>query len=759
MTTPAIWHPDPAVSREGFVSVLFRRRFQVTRPVRAVTLWVSASQRFELYLDGRRVARGPSRSGPWRWGVVPVRLTGLAAGAHVVAARVTHFGPHGGVGQLGGPAFFLLCADREEVALRTDDRWRCWHDRSREGGKEAVWGSRRFTYDIGAGEVVWGEHAPWGWESSRYRDGAWPMAREVCKRAADSWGNMLLGHVLRRDPLPPMEERAQRFQCVAEVATGLQAQAVRWIRGAGRLVVPARSTVRLVLDMGELTNAYPVLTVSGGRGALIRWVSVEAPFEGDNFLKGNRDVTRGKHLWGQCDEFHPDGGRRCVFSTLWFRPFRYVELTVSTKAEPAALEDVELLFTGFPLKQAARFSAYERMWEMSWRTVRLCSHETFFDCPHYEQLQFPGDTRVQAIFHYAVADEDRLARKAIDDFHGSRSPLGLTLCKYPSRSMQTLPTYALYWIGMMHDFRVYRGDADFLRPYMDGAREAMGWFERRVRRDGMLGLIEYAPFCDWAEAFPFGNAPQDEDGGSAILTLLFAEACHWMNGLEAFCGHAELAPKWHDMGARLVAAALKRCWDGRRGLVADTAHRGSFSVHAQVQAVLAGAWPVAKMRRVLLRAWEDAAVTQPGTFYYRHYVMQALKMAGARDRFGEWLAPWRKCMDGTGLTTWPESFRDGSRSDCHAWSVSPAIEFLQTVLGVEPDPQADGFARGLFQPSLGDLTGVEGQVPTPHGTIHVRLKRTDRRRVEAEVATPIPLWVGDTGAWVHRGEHRLTVTG
>jgi hypothetical protein len=483
-----------------------------------------------------------------------------------------------------------------------------------------------------------------------------------------------------------------------------------------------------LLDMRELTNAYPVLTVSGGKGSRLQMVSAESPFTGVGHVKGNRNVTAGKHLWGQGDEFRPDGGRHRQFTTLWFRAFRYLELTIATGDQPLRLEDVHARFTGYPLRQRARFSAYRPFWDVSWRTARLCAHETFFDCPHYEQMQFPGDTRVQAVFHYLLANDDRLARKAIDDFHASRAPSGLLRCKFPTRSMQTLPTYALYWIGMLHDFRVYRGDRDFLRSYLPAAHDVMAWFAHRVRRDGMLGRIDYAPFMDWTQPFHCGNAPQDPDGGSAILTLLYAEACRWLAGLEP-----DRASQWRQQARSLVRATLRHCWDARRRLLADTAGHAGFSVHAQVQAILAGAWPAKQARAILNRALDDTTITQPGTFYYRYYVMQALKRAGLRERFFALLAPWEQCLHDTGLTTWPESCGDDARSDCHAWSVSPPIEFLQTVLGVEPDPAVDGFARITFQPTLGPLAEVAGIIPTPHGPIRVRLARGQRPQLDSPV--------------------------
>ena len=66
----------------------------------------------------------------------------------------------------------------------------------------------------------------------------------------------------------------------------------------------------------------------------------------------------------------------------------------------------------------------DKIWEISWRTARLDAHETYMDTPYYEQLQYVGDTRIQALISYTVAGDDRLARQALEAFDESRSSGG-----------------------------------------------------------------------------------------------------------------------------------------------------------------------------------------------------------------------------------------------------------------------------------------------------------------------------------------------
>ena len=55
---------------------------------------------------------------------------------------------------------------------------------------------------------------------------------------------------------------------------------------------------------------------------------------------------------------------------------------------------------GYPFERKAMFDAKSdditKMLDVGWRTASLCAHETYMDCPYYEQLQYVGDTRTSA---------------------------------------------------------------------------------------------------------------------------------------------------------------------------------------------------------------------------------------------------------------------------------------------------------------------------------------------------------------------------
>src|SRR5262245_36219679 len=82
---PCAWVQCAHAPAENFVSA-YRLRFRMRRRA-LVRLHVSADQRYELFIDGERIARGPERGDPANWFYESHALQ-LAAGTHVLVARV-----------------------------------------------------------------------------------------------------------------------------------------------------------------------------------------------------------------------------------------------------------------------------------------------------------------------------------------------------------------------------------------------------------------------------------------------------------------------------------------------------------------------------------------------------------------------------------------------------------------------------------------------------------------------------------------------
>jgi hypothetical protein len=745
----ARWISHPTEPGEEYGVFHFRRTLDLATPPERFVVHVSADNRYRLFVNGRQASSGPQRSDLMHWRYETVDLAPhLRPGRNVLAALVWNWGRHRPVAQFSRRTAFLLQGDSEREALaNTGPGWKVL----RNEGYAPIPVELRTYYASPPGESVDGRAWPWGWMAADFADQAWPegvSARGAGAERTELRGTDFTGQAggwqLAPRSLPPMEEKPVRFERIRR-ASGIEASAA-FLRGEGDLVVPAHSRGTLLLDHGHLTNAYAVLVTSGGGGSAITLTYAEA-LKDARGNKGNRNEIEGKTIEGVRDVFRPDGGARRVHQTLWFRTYRYVQVEVETKQAPLRIHDLHGIFTGYPFEARARFESdlpwLEDMWQINWRVARLCAWETYFDTPYYEQLQYVGDTRIQALISLYMSGDDRLAREAIQQFDLSRIPEGITASRYPSELGQYIPTFSLIWIAMVHDYFLHRDDPEFVRRMLPGVRGVVGWFEAKLDATGLLGSLPWWPYVDWVPAWAFGVPPGGRDGRSTLITLQYAYALDRAAQLEDALGFADEAARNRRRAQAVREAVRSRAWDAEKGLFRDAPGASLYSQQTNIMAVLADAVPAAEQRTLMERVLADGTLTQ-GTYYFGFYLFEALAKAGLAEQYVERLAPWKGMLE-MGLTTTPET-PEPTRSDSHAWSAHPNYGLLATVLGVRPD--GPGWRAVRIAPALGPLRKASGKVPHPRGDIEVSLARSGAGGLHVEVTLP----PGVSGRLVWKGK-------
>jgi hypothetical protein len=533
--------------------------------------------------------------------------------------------------------------------------------------------------------------------------------------------------------------------------------------------IAPHSHATLLLDRGHLTTAYPEFTASGGAAASVRLKYAEALLDAKD-EKGNRNEIEGKHIVGVYDEFLLDGKANRVYAPLVWRTWRYLQIDIATADEPLMLSHLQSWFSTFPFEEKGKFASDEsdlqKIWEIGWRTARLDAHDTYMDTPYWEQMQYIGDTRIQALVSYSVAGDDRLARQAITAFNNSRVPDGITLSRYPTSMFQAIPTFSLLWIGMIHDFWMYRDDPSFVREQLAGTRTTLDWFLHHQRTDGLLDALFWWPFVDWGSDFGFGIPPEDPDGGSTSMALQFVEALRNAAELETALGEPARAELYRSAADRTVNAVKKLCWNKEYALFADTPAQKHFSQHANILAVWLDVVPRDQQQELMTRILSatDAGFhtdhkippMTAATYYFRFYLARAIEHAGLGDRYLELLGPWRT-MVSLGLTTWAEQ-PEPTRSDSHAWSAHPNYDLLRIVAGIRP--AKPGFAAIAIEPHLGALLHVQASEPHPAGRIDVEFTRaTTETRARISLPSGVPgelLWYGRSYP-LHAGEQTISL--
>jgi hypothetical protein len=641
-------------------------------------------------------------------------------------------------------------SDQEEIVNTNPSTWKVVKNpafRLKPVTPQMVFG----YYALGATDSIYAERYPWGWETAAFNDGSWQTPSLVAEADplyyAYEHGEADGGLTPRT--IPMMEEKLERIPRVVRSA-GIKADN-KFLTGKSPLIIPANTEATILLDQSHLTTAYPEIVVSGGRGSSINIAYAEALYD-EKRQKGNRNETDNKKLFGYEDVFIPDGGANRLFRPLWYRTFRFVELRIRTAGQPLVINDFYGLFTGYPFEENASFTSNDptlkNIWDVGWRTARLCANETYYDCPYYEQLQYVGDTRIQALISLHVSGDDRLMRNALTLFDQSRLPEGLTQSRYPTDIVQMIPSFSLYWIDMIHDYYTFRNDPDFIRNFLPGIQSTLNWYEKHLDERNILSELGWWSFVDWADEFERGvpDGAKEKDG-SAIHSRQLVYALDRAAELFESFGKDHEANYYRKQASDIRKGVFDTCYDPSRKLFADTPKKKQFSQHANVMAILTDALPPDQQPALMKTILSDKSLIQC-TLYYRFYLIHALKKAGMADLYLQNLASW-KDMLAQGLTTFPEE-ADDPRSDCHAWSSSPMIEFLATVCGIEP--AEPGFRTVKIQPYLGTLTEATGTMPHPLGKIEVKLKRKGSNGVTADITLP----AGLSGEFVWNNE-RVTL--
>ena len=714
----ASWIAVPGESPNGYGVYLFRKSFSLMAKPESFVIHVSADNRYKLFVNEKQVSLGPARGDLEHWNFESMDIASLLhAGKNIIAAQVWNEGEWRAEGQISFRSGFILQADSGSGAMvNTNGEWKC----IRDGAFLPLPFKINTYYVAGPGEQVDLNVQKDGWAKPGFDDSSWKNAMVIMEGMPENirggYGT-IPGWLLKPSSIPAMEFTQQRLARVVR-SDGIQTP-VDFPASKSPITIPAHAQVVFLLDQGFLTNAYPEITFSGGRGGAVSLSYAEALFTRYP-SKGNRNETEGKIFLGRRDSILSNGKADQFFTSLSFRTYRYVQIRVTTQDDPLTIEDFYGMATGYPFSFNARLITPDpelnKMLEIGWRTARLCAMETYMDCPYYEQLQYIGDSRIQAMVSLYNSGDERLLKNAMNEMDDSRRPEGITLSRHPSHTPQYIPTFSFWYIGMLHDYMMYGRDSSFVKNKMPGLRQILQYFKNYQQEDGSLRGVPYWMFTDWVESrdWESGVGPIGKDGGSSLTDLQLLWSYQLAAELESRYGMPAFAQLYHRYAEQLKKTIRNKYWDDSRKLFADRSEKDVFSQHANTLAILTGLIDgrnVATTAKLLIT---DTSLA-PASIYFKYYLHQALVKAGLGNDYLNWLDLWRKNIN-MGLTTWAEiPDINNARSDCHAWGASPNVEFFRTVLGIDSD--APGFAKVKIEPHLGKLKNIQGEIPHPQGKI------------------------------------------
>ena len=449
-----------------------------------------------------------------------------------------------------------------------------------------------------------------------------------------------------------------------------------------RRIAP-QSTLHFVVDAGELTTAYPHFVFSGGKGSRVRITYAECFTvygEGWNPEKRIRDDRTG-FLNGCYDELTVSGNDE-TYEPFRFRTFRFMRIDVETAEEALEITLPSCTETAYPLvndkRPAFSDAKKEKLYDVALRTLQLCMHDTYEDCPYYEQLQYASDSRLEMLFTYSCSTDTRLQENGIRLFASSLLPEGLTQARFPSQKLQVITGFALYFVLMLEDYIRETGNAEKMERYMPVAEQIIENFLRNRTDTGLIAAQGfdrgYWEYWDWTDEWNRSGTPNAilERGVSTLENLVFIYTVQSLSRILPLYHRSDLAKRYADEAKELKKLVKEQCWDAQKGLFAEAPGFPEYSQHSQIFAVLTDLVSGNAAKELMEKVLTDKSLVQC-SFVQRFYLFRALEKAGMYERTEALWEDWQHMID-LHCTTFPET-PTWPRSECHAWSALPLYEF------------------------------------------------------------------------------------
>ena len=693
----------------------FRKEITLAGAPQKVAAWLTADVKYQLYINGRLVARGPVDQGrdyaggeTRRWFYDYRDLTPLfTLGKNIIAAKVFRRGTVGSVVSRGKPGFLfeaeISSSGKDKLTMKSDATWQAL-----------------------PAPVIQSEPV------SGFDDAIWSAAQVV----PDIWSPLLASEI------PPLMEA--RYP-VARVE-GLPANKTFTKDGSFKVV------------FDRVLSGFPILKIKGGKGAQVTIKSHHAT---------TLTLGAGEQTF-ECpfmDEIVP---AYTVAVTNVTEPLEILDAGAVFTSQPVEYKGA------FECSD----DGLNQIWKVSRWAVQVNLQTHHLDSPnHQEPISDPGDYLIESMVnHYAFA-QPWLARQDIrkfawvlkdekyHNFHTSYSIgwLQMLMDYYDYTGDKSLVVeMAPYVQELLDTYATWRGKNGIISEapnymFMDWVQ--IGGFgchhPPAVIGQGYLTAFYY-------HGLELASRVAALTGDTARV-----EKYKKLRGeiTEAFNRELWVA----DKGLYRDGKPFQTSVPPGKWLPADK-NIETFSPHVNLLAVLYDLAPKEKQAAIVEKVLVKKPLnTQP---WFMHWVFQAIDHAGLFNANGtEQMRRWQIIPE---TQSFHEMWNSGDLS--HGWCSTPLVQMSARVLGVTP--VAPGFKTISIRPQLCDLKWAKGHVPTPHGDVAVAWTLGDGKftldvTVPAETAAEVTLPVtrfeqaGITMAGkpagavipLSAGQHHIEITG
>lgn len=430
-----------------------------------------------------------------------------------------------------------------------------------------------------------------------------------------------------------------------------------------------------VYDLGKETAGYIFIELECERDCVVTVAYGEYLNEGkvNRLLPGGyKNVGRDFSL-----DFHCKKGKNSFTNRFLRLAGRYLQVIADTDVK---IKKIGLIPVYYPVteKQTDLSGLDKKIYDTAVRTLRLCMHEHYEDCPWREQALYSLDSRNQMLCGYYAFNESEFQRANLVLLSKGTRADGLLELTCPAVDTPSIPFFSLIYTVAVYEYVSHTGDKSILDEVWDTVDNIMKVFSERISDKGVLKNFPapYWNFYEWTSGSDGDGELEDKPRAERYDLIL---NCAFVYAYEKYKKLCAIKGASATVNVEKIKQSIKNSFYDRnknRYFLSDV-DKEKYSQLGNAFAVLIGLG-----NEGILKALRDDKTLIPATLSMLGFVYDALlendKVDGGaiilddiRSKYGY--------MISCGATSFWETLEgvsvDKANSLCHGWSAIPVYYY------------------------------------------------------------------------------------
>ncbi len=364
---------------------------------------------------------------------------------------------------------------------------------------------------------------------------------------------------------------------------------------------------------------------------------------------------------------------------------RYLEIHTDADLE---IEYASVLPCVYPLKKKGKFfqnELHQKIYDISVRTLELCMHDHYEDCPWREQALYTMDSRNQMLCGYYAFSEYKFPRDNLYLMSKDNRSDGLLSICTPTSINLIIPSFSLHYFTQVYEYTIHSQDLTLAREILPKLKSIMSVFESRMEN----GLVpSFAAkndwnFYEWTDGLAGSFNKEEENLTEAALNCLVSIA---LQNLQKICNLLDVDADYDRKAKELNRNIRSEFFDEKSNLYVNVAGENLCSELVNSWAVLCGASQGAEAEKICDILASDNLLTKISLsmLCFKFDALLKMNKEKYKDYIIHSIEQKYKPMIEAGATTFWETEKgekdfDNAGSLCHGWSAMPIVYFNQLL--------------------------------------------------------------------------------